>query len=100
MRYLYANEPEVARRFASYGVPRNLPERARKVRLSGGTEPPGANRGGWQITPDQRDRNAEHSEDQMRGWQSGSEEQRAQRRARRKRLPYGGTLPRERPRRA
>jgi hypothetical protein len=54
-------------------------------RLSGvGSPGTGAD---WELTPDQHDRNQQHSEDQMRGWQSGAEEQRAQRRARNRRLP-------------
>jgi hypothetical protein len=68
------------------------------ARLSA-TSPPGGG-GSWQLSPDQFDRNREHSEDEMRGWQSGAEEQRGQRRARARRGPYRGRTPRQIPRRA
>jgi hypothetical protein len=54
---------------------------------SGGSQTPGTPGGAYQLTPDQHDRNREHSEDEMRGWQSGSEERRAAGRARNRRLP-------------
>lgn len=43
--------------------------------------------GTWHPTPDQQDRDREGFEGRVRGWQSKDEEQRAQKRARNRRLP-------------